>query len=474
MNLKKGILYVLIANIINLFINIFTGLVLPKILTIDTYANIKLFQLYITYIGILHLGFSDGMYLRIGGKNLKELNTEDVLKEFKTFKDFQVCVTILCIVLSMILKNKILFFCSLVILPINIGNYIRQMYQAIGQFKRYSKFMNINTVLIFFVNLFLLFIIKTDDYNKYIIAYIIAYIIYWIMIERETKNILGTKKVKSERKYLFEDIKNGILLMIGNFCNVIFTGIDRILVQNLMGNIQFAFYSFAVSIESLINIFITPISTVMYNYLCNNGSKENVLKIKKMILVFSVFITTIVFPAKYIVEIWIPKYQQALNVLFILIAAQCITIMVRCIHINLYKAQRKQNRYFIIMATVVVISVILNIIGYLASKTVEAIALATLITSIIWFVIGECDFKIYKMKIKEYMYLFVSMLIFLICGKIENSILGGIIHIIIITLLTLVLMKETIKNIVSESIGVIKSKFQNSIIRTNINENKED
>ena len=39
--LKKGIMYVFIANIINLVISLITGFVLPKLLSIETYANIK-------------------------------------------------------------------------------------------------------------------------------------------------------------------------------------------------------------------------------------------------------------------------------------------------------------------------------------------------------------------------------------------------------------------------------------------------
>ena len=149
MSFKKGIMYVFISNIINLIINLFTGFVLPKLLSIESYANIKLFQLYITYIGILHLGFADGMYLKNGGKSIKEINSKEVLNEFKTFKIFQFVITIIAVTISIVFKNKILLFCSIVILPINVGNYIRNLYQAIGEFKRYSKFTNINTILIF-------------------------------------------------------------------------------------------------------------------------------------------------------------------------------------------------------------------------------------------------------------------------------------------------------------------------------------
>lgn len=442
MNFKKGMMYVLIANVINLIISLFTGFVLPKLLSIDSYANIKLFQLYITYIGILHFGFADGMYLKNGGKSIDNVNRKEILDEFKTFKIFQFVINIIAIIVSILLKNEMLLFCSIVILPINIGNYIRNLYQAIGEFKRYSRFTNINTLLIFAINIILLLIVKTDNYYIYIISYIVIYFVYWLIIEKENRKLFEKEKTEFNIKYLIEDVKSGFFLMIGNFCNVIFTSIDRIFVQNLLGTIKFAFYSFAVSVENLMNVFITPISTVMYNYLCNNKDVKKVIDIKKIILIFSAFIISIVFGAKFIINLWIEKYSGAVIVMILLFAAQYVSIIIRCIHVNLYKAEKKQNRYFFIMLSVVIISIILNIIFYNINRTIESIALATLITNIIWFIIGELDFKEYRLHLKEYLYMGMLLIIFILCGCITNSIYGFIIYIISVILLSLILLRE--------------------------------
>lgn len=456
MGFKKGSLYVLIANVINLLISLFTGFVLPKLLSIETYSNIKLFQLYITYIGVVSFGFADGMYLRLGGKDIKDLDSRDILAEFKTFKIFQGLVMLLAIIFSIVIKNEMLLFCSLIIVPINSAGYLRNLYQAIGKFDLYSKFMNINTILIFIINIFLVLIIKTNNYYIYIIGYIIAYFMYWGYIELETQKNIGKKKNNSKINYLITDIKSGFFLMIGNFCNVIFTGIDRIFVQNLLGIIKFAFYSFAVSIENLMNVFITPISTVMYNYLCNNKNKENVIRIKRIILLFSTIIITVIFPAKFIVVNWLEKYIESLSVLFILFASQYISIIIKCIHINMYKAEKRQNKYFLIMIIIVVISIILNFVFYNINKCIEMIALATLLTNIIWFIIGEVDLIKYRLNFKEYIYIFLILIVFLLTGKIENALIGCFIYIIISGLLILIFMRNTFKYCLKEIIYSFK------------------
>lgn len=69
-SLKRGMLSVLIANIINLCFSLLSSFMLPKWLSVDTYALVKTFQLYASYAGLLHFGYVDGIYLKYGGKDI--------------------------------------------------------------------------------------------------------------------------------------------------------------------------------------------------------------------------------------------------------------------------------------------------------------------------------------------------------------------------------------------------------------------
>ena len=458
MNLKKGVIYVFIANVINLIISLFSGFVLPKFLSIESYADIKLFQLYITYIGILHLGFADGIYLKYGGKTKEDISKTEILAEFKTFKVFQIIVSIIAIVISLVLKNYILLCCSIVILPINVGSYLRNLYESIGEFKKYSRINNISTILIFIINVILLLIVKTDEAAIYIVLYIISYFIYLLILEIENTKIFGKEKTKINKKYFVKDIKEGFFLMTGSFCNVIFTSIDRLFVQYLFGNIKFAYYSFAVSIENLMGVFITPITTVMYNYLCINRERDKILKLKRIILGFGTIIIAVIFPAKFVINIWLNKYNESLAVLFILFAAQFINIIIRAIHVNLYKANKKQNRFFIIMIIIVVVSAIFNVIFYFTCNKFEMIAIATLVTNIIWYIIGEIDLKEYRSSIKDYIYMALIILLFVLVGYISNAVLGCIIYIICATVLIRIFIPDAIEFAIVEIKRYISKK----------------
>ena len=79
-NIKSGMFKILIANVINLIIGLLSSFILPKFLTVNSYATLKTYQLYISYIGILHFGYVDSLYLMYGGQELKKIS-KDSLRE---------------------------------------------------------------------------------------------------------------------------------------------------------------------------------------------------------------------------------------------------------------------------------------------------------------------------------------------------------------------------------------------------------
>lgn len=460
MSFKKGFTYVFFSNLLAFLISVVTGFILPKLLSIDTYSTIKLFQLYITYVGILHLGFSDGMHLKYGGKDIKKMDNGEIKGEFKTFKCFQLFVTILCLLISLILKNIILVYCCLSILPINVGNYLRNLYQATGRFDSYAKFTNLNTLFGFLVNLFLLFIIKTDNAHFYILGYILFYFIYWFFLELEMYRLFDKKRVSFNLNYIIKNVKSGFFLMIGNFCNVIFTGIDRIFVQKLLGVIEFAYYSFAVSIENLLNTFITPLTTVMYNYFCHNSKTEDVKRVKNIVLLLGGLLISSIFIIKILVFHFLNKYISSLNVLYILFAAQYFSFVIKCVHLNLFKAKKLQNVYFGIMLVVIILSVILNLIFFSINNSIVYIAYATLVVNFIWFFIGELYFEDYQLNFKEYCYIFLVIISFIILNIcLNNNYFGFLIYLLIYLIASYIFNKETILYLFHEFRKVTQKKI---------------
>ena len=167
-NLKKGIVLVFIANLINLIISLMNGFILPKYLSVETYASIKTYQLYANYIGVLTIGYADGLYLKYGGARIGDIpNREINVCRTNTFI-LQAIMTVAFVIVGIIIQDHVLIITALSIIPVNIAATFKSILQATGEFRSYSRIMNFGSIFTFAMTIFLLFVIKTDNDMIYI------------------------------------------------------------------------------------------------------------------------------------------------------------------------------------------------------------------------------------------------------------------------------------------------------------------
>ena len=430
-SLKKGLFYVLLANLINLGFNLITNFVLPKQLSVDSYATIKTFQLYVSYVGVFHLGFVDGMYLKYGGKSVNQISHWDLQTNLSTLRIFQIVVTVICVVLAIILKQEVLIFSALSILPLNMANYFKQLYQATGEFSLYGKIMNANTILIFFANMMWIFLFKVDNGLYFLLSNVVVYFAVWIVLELNCKKLLGRRKEGKVFffKELVTNIKAGILLTVGNLSSVSLTSMDRWFVKVLMDTFAFAQYSFAVSMENFMNVAVTPVTITLYNYFCKVTEIKNIRKMRNCVMLFAAFIVACAFPARFILEVYLTNYIDSAKVMFILFSAQIFYIIIKSIYVNLYKAKKKQLIYFIKLVAIIAIGFVFNVICYWIYEVKESFAVGTLLSAVCWYFLCLPDFKWLKYTIKEMLYPFIQVFFFLVCGFCFSAVPGLIAYV---------------------------------------------
>ena len=423
--LLKGIVTIFIANVINLVFSLFNGFILPKYLSIESYASIKTFQLYLSYIGLLHLGFADGAYLLYGGRQMKSLDPAEIGRERGTLLAMQLIASAAAFAAGWCLGDKVLCVVALTIIPYNVTNYYKLLYQATGEFRDYSNVMNITSGLLFLCNVVLLLIVRSDEGMHYLIAYLVSYTAIWLFValwfkHRHLDSRLGRPSVSTGNQL----VKSGFALMMGNFSSIILTSEDRWFVKLLMSTLSFAQYSFAVSIENLLAVVVTPISTTLYNFFCTQRDSAQYQKMQDFTMIFATIIVASAFPVKFIIEHYIQNYVGAIEVLYYLFAANIFLTVVKCFYVNLYKARKMQKKYFARLLTVIIVGLVLNAALYMLLKTKEALAVATMISSILWFVMCRMDFGDIRAGLREYLYLALHAAAFLFAGIRMSAVYG--------------------------------------------------
>lgn len=461
--MKKGVMIVFLANIINMIFSIVTNFILPKYLSIESYGYYKTFQLYINYLGITHLGFVDGIYLKYGGQKIEDIDFNEILTSTATIRNMQIVLTLFALVIGIYLQNPIFILLALSCVPINMISFYKNLYQATGEFKDYGIILSVLPMIVFICNVILLLIFKTDNYLLYILVTFGANMLLYLLLEYKNNNMFGKVRILAFDFKLFkENIKLGMTLTIGNFASIMITSIDRWCIQAWMEISEFSYYSFAVSVENLFNVCVSAVTTTLYNYLCKVKEIEKIVKLKSICTFMGLYLVMVAFPVKFIIMNWLIKYISSIYCLFILICAHSFYFVIKAIYVNLYKARGRQKYYLYQMILILVIATITNLISYFCiSKTKESFAYASLFTAIVWYFICYNDLKEIQGRSAENILMLLCSMIFLICGiKINNAIIGMSVYFIFVSGLSFFLCKKDFLDFfklgISYSIPLIK------------------
>ncbi len=459
--LKKGLIYVFIANALTLGLSLLTGFVLPKVLSVPTYAKIKDFSLYISYIGVLHLGYLDGIYLTYGGKKMTDIsNREMSICRTNTFL-LQAVLAVVFAGVGIWLKEPLIFIFSFCLIPENVATLYKNLYQATGEFGRYSNILNVKSVVTLLSYVVLLFIVKTDHYVPYVLVYVFLMLVMWVGLEIEIRHRFGFKlRIEASLQSLKENISSGLVLMLGNFSSTLMTSLDRWFVKALLLTEDFAYYSFAVSMESLINTFVVPVTTTLYNFLCQVTDVLRIRKIKTVCLIFSLYMVSSAFPVKFILEHFLVKYQPSTLIMFILFSTQILYMVIKGVYINVYKARKQQNLYLKQLLVVIILGAMFNTLFYLWTGTNEGIAIGTLCSVICWYLICMKSLPELNAPLSENLLMALGIVIFLLCGYFLPSIVGFLIYVAVITLLCYTLDREAFIDTIKMGKDMVMSKVR--------------
>lgn len=77
-------LKVILVDFLGLIVGIISGFLIPKVFNIDQYAFYRTYTLYISYVGMFHFGFSDGIYIILGGKSKDDIKKSKIKGYFRS------------------------------------------------------------------------------------------------------------------------------------------------------------------------------------------------------------------------------------------------------------------------------------------------------------------------------------------------------------------------------------------------------
>lgn len=429
----KNVLMVVSSNVLTILVSLFTGFILPKELSIEDYAYYRVYLLYIAYAGFFHFGFVNGIYLKYGNLDVNQIPK----KIFRTYSYFMVLMQALAAVgLSAILfaggffmeMDKVIAF-AFVVINIPLIN-IKWFYSSINQFTKrfvidsYVTFLQniLNLAMVLFVILF-----GWYDYKILLVILTICNLLCMVITMCQNKQILWGRREPLSKVGISALIKSGFFLMLSEFIGLIILGIDSMFVDNLFSQTDFAMYSFAVSVIAVIYTLITVVSNLVYPYLVRVSAEkyaEYYVLMSDVLVVVAMFSMLAFYVAEFAILKWLGKFTPSIPVIGILFGTIVFRTLITLVCGNYFKVLKMIKEYTENNVFAIVISFVLNVAAYLLFHDYTYIAVASLLSFIIWFVVTDGIF-IRRLEISvhgyavRYICILASLVLFYVLRDVE-------------------------------------------------------
>ncbi|MFP3125327.1 oligosaccharide flippase family protein [Ectobacillus funiculus] len=434
----KNFSYSLTSQLISMIISTIVILIVPKLIGVEEYGYWQLYLFYASYVGFLHLGWNDGVYLRYGGKEYKELDKDLFFSQFWMLVIFQLIVGMGILVASTAFTsdiNKLFIFkmIALCTLIVNVRYMLIYVLQATNKIKEYAQITMMEKVL--YCCLILLLLFRTREYNLLIAADIIGKVVSLVYAAYCCRDIVF-KKVSLfyfDMRETLENISAGIKLMFSNIASILIIGIVRFGIERAWSVSTFGKVSLVISISNLIMIFINAIGIIMFPFLRRTNEEDlpRIYTVSRTFLMVPLLGILIAFyPLKFILSVWLPQYAESL-VFMALIFPMCVYEGKMALLINTYlKTLRKEKLMLFINLVSVVLSIIFTILFTIVFKN-----LTLAIVSIVVLLAFRCAFaevllsKILNISVyKDILLEIVMSLIFILIGWFVTSLNGALIY----------------------------------------------
>jgi len=358
----------LIANFASSFISILILLLIPKIIGVSDYSYLQLYIFYITFVGFMHFGWADGIYLRYGGKRYDDLDKELFSSQFWLLVIFEFIISILFIVFAILFlndANKILIIALTGVncLLMNPRVLLQLTLQSTNRILAFSKNLIVEKILyVLLISTFLFlgygeyeYLIAADIAAKLTMLFVLCYTCRDIVFSKMAKISVGLKEA-------WNSMSVGIKLMFANIAGMLTVGIVRFSIEQVWNIETFGKISLTLTVANLVMVFISAASVVLFPII-KRTDKANLPKIytslRTLLMIIVLGALVIYYPAHHLLTLWLPDYTDSLIYMSLLFPI-CIYESKMAMLISTYlKALRKEK----IILGVNIVSVLLSIVG---------------------------------------------------------------------------------------------------------------
>ena len=390
--------YTLSSNLISLIISTLVVLVVPKLIGVEKYGYWQLYLFYTSYVGFMHLGWIDGIYLRYGGKEYAELDKKVFFSQFYMLLITQVIVAGVILVLGGIFQapgDKLFIFqmTALCLVLSNMRYMLIFILQGTNRIKEYAFITMVDRVI--YAGLIVLFLVfGIRDYKLMIVADLIGKLISFIYSVYCCKEIVFRKFTDFylTTSEMIKNISVGIKLMFSNIASTLVIGVVRFGIERSWDVATFGKVSLTLTISNLLMLFINAVGVIMYPILRRTDEKRlpGLYMTMRSVLIALMFGFLVLYhPIRAALTVWLPQYKESL-MFMALIFPLSVYEGTMALLLNTYlKTLRKEKVMMQINLITLALSLIMTIFTTIFFKSLNLAILSILVLIIFRFILAE-------------------------------------------------------------------------------------
>ncbi len=323
----KNFSYTLSSNLLSLVISTLVVLIIPKLIGVEEYGYWQLYIFYTSYIGFLHFGWNDGIYLRYGGMEYDSLDKKMFFSQYYMLFTVQLLIGVLISIYALLFvqgENRVFIvqMTSIALVIVNSRYMLLFLLQATNRIRIYAKITMLDRIL--YVGLIILLLaFGIRNFKLMIIADLLGKGVSLLVAMYACKDIVfrNISQFTFTIKEAYLNLSVGIKLMLSNIAGKFIVGFVKLGIERSWDIATFGKVSLTLSISNLVMLFINAVGVIMYPILrrTNESKLPNIyMTMRDVLMIILLGVLIIYYPLKSILSGWLPEYAESLNYMAIL------------------------------------------------------------------------------------------------------------------------------------------------------------
>ncbi|WP_340394536.1 hypothetical protein [Paenibacillus sp. FSL E2-0177] len=433
-------------------------LIIPKLIGIKEYGYWQLYLFYSSYVGFLHFGWLDGIYLRYGGKEYRDLDKKLFCSQFYMLLAQQLIIVIALMTISYFAiidfdRKFILQMIALCTIIVNLRFMLLYVLQSTNRIKEYAQITMLDR-LIYCCLIIILLTVGVREYKLMIIADLVGKLLSLIYSMYCCKDIVFNRfsTYYFSFKEMIQNITVGINLMFATIASMLIIGVVRFGIERSWDVATFGKVSLTLSISNLLMIFINAVGIVMFPIL-RRTDETKLPKIyatmRNFLMIILLGILISYYPFKVVLSNWLPQYADSLMYMAILFP-MCVYEGKMSLLISTYfKTLRKENLMLKLNLCSFLLSFIITVVTTVIIKNLDLAILSIVFILVFKCILSEVFLsRILGISIFKDVGLELSLTcIFIITGWYLNSWTAVLIYVIAYSVYLVIKQKDIINTL---------------------------